>query len=55
MAGLFLLTFLLAQAPSPQPCSTAEHRQFDFWVGDWVVHNPQGQQVGTNRIEKIER
>lgn len=29
-------------------------RQFDFWVGDWVVHNQQGRQVGVNRISKLE-
>jgi hypothetical protein len=47
---------LAAQAPpSPPPsCNAPEHRQFDFWVGDWVVHGPQGRQAGTNRIEKVE-
>jgi hypothetical protein len=54
VAALFILTVLLAQAPPRQPCSAPEYRQFDFWVGDWVVHNPKGQQVGTNRIEKVE-
>jgi hypothetical protein len=53
MSIFALLTLLLTQA-SPAPCSAPEYRQFDFWVGDWVVHNPKGQQVGTNRIEKIE-
>jgi hypothetical protein len=54
MAGLIVLALLLAQAPAAQPCSSAEYRQFDFWVGEWAVHNPRGQQVGTNRIEQIE-
>jgi hypothetical protein len=28
----------LAQTPPPGPvCTTAEHRQFDFWVGKWDV------------------
>jgi hypothetical protein len=54
MVSLFLLTFLLAQAPARQPCSAPEYGQFDFWVGEWVVHNPKGQEVGTNRIEKVE-
>jgi hypothetical protein len=54
MAGLLLLGFLLTQSPPPNPCSSPEYRQFDFWVGEWVVYNPKGQQVGTNRIEKIE-
>ena len=23
---------------APAPCSSPEHRQFDFWIGDWVIH-----------------
>jgi len=30
-----------------------EMRQFDFWVGEWDVFNPQGIQSGTSRIERI--
>jgi tetratricopeptide (TPR) repeat protein len=30
------------------------HRQFDFWVGQWNVFNPQGEKVGENRISKSE-
>lgn len=63
MAGVLVITLLLAQsasaAPRPgdvnAPCAAPEYRQFDFWVGDWVVHGPKGRQVGTNRIEKIEK
>jgi hypothetical protein len=35
-------------------CSTAAYRQFDFWLGDWVVHGgPDGGQLqGTSRIER---
>ena len=37
-----------------RPCmATPEHRQFDFWVGEWNVYNPQGTQVGTNTIESV--
>lgn len=43
-----------AQQTSPPPaCTGAEHKQFDFWVGDWNVFNSQGQQIGTNRISRI--
>lgn len=35
---------------SEAPCSRAEHRQFDFWIGDWNVFNPDGEKVGENRI-----
>ena len=46
-----------AQTPppaSPPSCTGPEHRQFDFWVGEWDVH-PTGQerQVATSRIEKL--
>lgn len=37
-------------APPPKPfdCSAPEHRQFDFWVGDWdVVPNPATVPPGT--------
>ncbi|MFM9904768.1 MAG: tetratricopeptide repeat protein [Pyrinomonadaceae bacterium] len=38
-----------------KPCLYgAEHKQFDFWIGEWNVQNPQGQQVGQSRIERIE-
>ena len=29
------------------------YQQFDFWVGDWNVTVPGGQQAGTNSIQKI--
>lgn len=38
---------------SPPRCDAPEFRQFDFWVGDWVVENPAGQPIGASRIERI--
>ena len=38
-------------APQAAPCSTAEYRQFDFWIGDWEVRRPDGRVVGHNKIE----
>jgi tetratricopeptide (TPR) repeat protein len=36
------------------PCSAQpESHLFDFWIGDWKVYNPQGQQAGTSKIEQI--
>lgn len=40
-------------AERPPPCSSPEHRQFDFWLGDWEVRSPEGEIQGTNRIERI--
>ncbi len=39
-----------ARAPS---CNAPEHRQFDFWLGEWDVRLPDGKTAGTNRIEPI--
>lgn len=33
------------------PCDTPEHRQFDFWLGEWDVRGPSGL-AGINRIER---
>jgi hypothetical protein len=42
----------LQQGAAPPPCSAAEYRQFDFWVGDWNVRTPDGRQVGTNEVTR---
>jgi tetratricopeptide (TPR) repeat protein len=37
-----------------RPCMyLPEARQFDFWVGEWDVFNPQGQKVGTSAVQQI--
>ncbi|HUL94854.1 MAG TPA: hypothetical protein VLT89_02525 [Usitatibacter sp.] len=41
------------QAPRPVPCSAPEAHQFDFWIGDWDVFEPDGKLSGTNRIERL--
>jgi hypothetical protein len=40
--------------PPPQPpaCTSPEHKQFDFWVGEWNITDSKGP-AGVNRIEKI--
>lgn len=32
------------------PCTSEPYRAFDFWVGDWEVHTPDGTFAGRNRI-----
>lgn len=40
-------------APSP-PCAAAEHRQLDFWLGEWNVFQVgDNTPVGTSRIESV--
>ena len=31
-------------------CDASEHRQFDFWLGAWEVHTPDGKLAGHNTI-----
>lgn len=38
------------------PCEHDEKfREFDFWVGDWVVHGANGSRQGSNSIRPAER
>ena len=49
------ITFLTLSAGAAEElkCETQEHRQLDFWVGEWnVIDQTTGKQVGTSRIEK---
>ena len=45
-----------AAPPALMRCEAEEHRQFDFWLGEWDVYGgPKGDTlVGTNRIERSE-
>lgn len=43
------------QAPKPAPCSAPEHRQFDFWLGEWSVTNvATGKSSARNRITSVQ-
>ncbi len=35
-------------------CCTEKHAEFDFWIGNWTVTNPDGTVAGTNKIDKIQ-
>lgn len=37
----------------PPGCHDPEHRQFDFWVGEWEVRNPDDQVIGHNSITRV--
>jgi hypothetical protein len=44
----------LAASPSPWPCTSPEHRQFDFWIGDWDVYDAGEARPSMRiRVEKI--
>lgn len=36
-----------------EACSATEHRQFDFWAGEWEVTDSSGRMVGNNTIERV--
>ncbi len=58
-AGLALTWSASAEQPPPTPtaapkhCVSADHRQFDFWIGSWDVFGPKGKPVGANEIRPI--
>ena len=35
-------------------CCAETYRQFDFWVGNWEVHDSTGTLIGHNTIELIQ-
>ncbi|HEV7906232.1 MAG TPA: hypothetical protein VGO96_20495 [Pyrinomonadaceae bacterium] len=44
-----------AQTPAapPNPCAEPTFRQFDFWVGKWVVKDAKGMEIGRSEITKV--
>ena len=54
-AALLIVLTVSAQTPSnvvAPSCSSAQHRQFDFWLGEWdVTHG--GKTAGRNSIGSI--
>lgn len=53
-AVLLLLAPAVAVAQGADAsCSSPEYRQFDFWLGEWEVSNPDGDVVGTNTITVV--
>jgi hypothetical protein len=45
------------QTPAPQPasnpCVAPAFRQFDFWVGKWVVKDEKGNEIGRSEVTKV--
>lgn len=42
-----------ARGQSAAPCSTPQHRAFDFWEGVWEVRAPDGRVAGQNTIRRL--
>ena len=54
-AALVIAGFLGVQsapAVAAGPCGGPAHQAFDFWLGEWNVHTPDGKLAGINRIER---
>lgn len=46
----------VAAETKPSPCEQHDRfREFDFWVGEWDVHDADGNFVGENSITRAER
>lgn len=41
-----------ADSASRPPCESPEHRQFDFWLGDWKVSNADGTPAGSSSVTR---
>lgn len=65
-AGMVLTAALLGGSASvastqeamlPEPvaaCASAEHRHFDYWIGEWDVTDPAGKVLGHNKITRAD-
>jgi hypothetical protein len=53
MRSLLLLIgtcFCIQSAYCQKPCSGAEYRRFDFWLGQWEAYNLKGAKAGDSKI-----
>ncbi|HLV88492.1 MAG TPA: hypothetical protein VKV39_16020 [Candidatus Sulfotelmatobacter sp.] len=52
-----LSSFTFGQQTTPNPCTTAQQKQLDFWLGEWDLTWPGEKQGevghGTNSIKRI--
>jgi hypothetical protein len=56
IALLGLLPLALFAQPRPHDCqASAAHRQFDFWIGQWEVHDGKGTLAGNNSIQAVQK
>ena len=50
---IVLATLVQPAPPRPAPCTAPEHRQFDFWIGEWPVKTPDGKVAGANPQQNL--
>ncbi len=49
---LMILAGVVCSLSSQAACEADAYRQFDFWLGDWQVHLPDGRLAGHNAISQ---
>jgi hypothetical protein len=52
LLALYLIVAGSHAAHAAAACSEPEFRQFDFWIGEWLVHKTDGTVAGINRIDR---
>jgi len=50
---LLLMSVLIVTTPGAVAQPPPEARQFDFWIGEWEVKEPDGKPAGTNTITVV--
>lgn len=43
----------IGASPPDPACASPPYRAFDFWLGEWVVRDSAGQDIGRNRIRRV--
>ena len=51
--GFTVSIILMASFQAVARCDSSQHRQFDFWVGEWQVSNKQNNNVSQSSISLI--
>lgn len=54
LCSLLLACSVDAQQSAVAPCGSEQHKQFDFWLGQWNVKTADGDPAGINTISKIQ-
>jgi len=53
---IFSVSINFTQTKNTPPCSSLEAKQFDFWVGNWVIYwitQTGDTAYGSNNVQKI--
>lgn len=50
MTAALSLAAEAADSPVSGPCASGPFREFDFWSGEWDVHDENGRLAGRNRV-----